>query len=185
MKNLFYLLMFFFITFSFNSCTSENNEIGIEKKSLFKNEKINEFLTNYYDVDYAIGESISLDSQDVKIVSLTSSYQNDPIGYVFTELNSGKFISFLDVDVESQKSTMFDFINDKEFINDDFFKSNNLNKEQSFNLVSEIERGNMSNTKKFWGTSCGPVWSIGGNSYQTCCYYVFWVNTGCSIVGVQ
>ncbi|GGD95806.1 hypothetical protein [Planktosalinus lacus] len=50
-------------------------------------------------------------------------------------------------------------------------KSSNLSKSQE-------------NKGPFWGTSCGEVWCMpNGQCYQTCCYYVFWINTGCEIVG--
>lgn len=36
---------------------------------------------------------------------------------------------------------------------------------------------------KFWGTQCGPVWELpNGQTYQTCCYYIFWMQTSCDIV---
>lgn len=36
---------------------------------------------------------------------------------------------------------------------------------------------------KFWGTQCHSARSREGKSSTVCCYYVFWVNTGCKEVG--
>jgi len=34
---------------------------------------------------------------------------------------------------------------------------------------------------KFFGTQCGRVTFNNGSPQVSCCYYVFWVNTGCHI----
>jgi hypothetical protein len=51
-------------------------------------------------------------------------------------------------------------------------------------LASEINKMNFDpqEANRFWGESCGPTWTLPtGESYQTCCYYVFWINTGCNV----
>ena len=51
-------------------------------------------------------------------------------------------------------------------------------------LASEINKMNFDpqEANRFWGESCGPTWTLPtGESYQTGCYYVFWINTGCNV----
>ena len=76
----------------------------------------------------------------------------------------------------------------------DFFNNQtniiNLKKDNTFDnfikidLLKEIQKINFETAEvyRFWGESCGGSWTLPtGESYRTCCYYVFWINTGCEI----
>jgi hypothetical protein len=63
-------------------------------------------------------------------------------------------------------------------------KDNKFDNFIKIDLLKEIQKINfeISEVYRFWGESCGGSWTLPtGESYRTCCYYVFWINTGCDV----
>ncbi len=150
----------------------------------------NQFLDNYYSKGYNFGKSIETKADDMNIIvseilDKTSGIIN---GYIAINKENDGLLYFVDYMRDTQEIKTVNFTNNvTEIINlkkdnkfDTFVKTDLIKK------IKNVDYYNLSSTLGFWGTSCGGVWTDpSGNSYQTCCYYVFWVNTGCDVQTVQ
>ena len=176
MKKIIYLLTIVVLS-TLTSCSNDDGVTTSEELSLFKNGKINTFLNNYYETDYSKGESVISESNNFKITSLLSNSQVSPIGYVRTDLKTKEFITFYDINFNSETLTIHDFMNDKVFVQEHFFTKNNIKKSDGFDIISLTNENNLVQQKRFWGTECHA------GSCSTCiecCYHAFWFAISCS-----
>ena len=176
MKKLFlFLSIVFCVNFTFS------NTIIVEKS------RVNHFLDNYYSGSYYLGKFIETkeNNQIIVVSEILDLNDNSVKGYIGFNKENDEVLYLLDFNRVTQEIKAIDVKEDvTDFIN--LSKDNNFEKIVKIDLIGEIEKISFSpdSTLKFWGTSCGSGWSITGNDcYQTCCYYVFWINTGCEIVG--
>lgn len=53
----------------------------------------------------------------------------------------------------------------------------------AFAQTQETGNGSGDTESIFWGTKCRTVQTGANKSTTECCYYVFWINTGCHEAG--
>ena len=148
-----------------------------------KNSVIN-FLNSYYS-SYNLGKSIetNVDNQCI-IISEVLDKNNEIInGYIAVNKNNNELLYFVDYLRNTQEIKAMNFLNNQtDIIN--LKKDNKFDYFVKIDLLEEINKMNFDpqEANRFWGESCGPTWTLPtGESYQTCCYYVFWINTGCNV----
>lgn len=145
------------------------------------------FLDNYYSKGYNLGKSVETKANNLDIIiSEVLNKQNGLVdGYIAVNKANDEILYFVDYLKESKEIKAIDFKNNTtDVIN--LQKENKFEKFIKIDLIKEIERVNFdpSSTMKFWGTSCGGSFSLeAGSCYKTCCYYVFWIESGCDVVG--
>lgn len=162
-----------FSNFSFSNSTLD------EKNSLIN------FLNNYYN-SYNLGKSIETKANNqCIIISEVLDKENGTInGYVAVNKESNELLYFVDYMRNSQEIKAIDFLNNQtDIIN--LKKDNKFDDFIKIDLIKEIEKVNLDpdiSNRKFWGTECGPTFSLEeGSCYQSCCYYVFWIENGCEV----
>ncbi|WP_286926952.1 hypothetical protein [Flavobacterium sp. UBA4197] len=182
MKNLFLkvaLLLFLLSAGLFLG--NEKNEVAVIKN------KTTDFLDNYYPNRYNLGKSLetTVNKQTLIISEILNESGKSISGYIVTSKDYQELLYFADYKRELFEIVCYDFIQHAtDLIN--FTTNNHFESFVKTDLINEIEKGNSSpaTAMKFWGTSCGPPFSLEENScYRNCCYYVLWVNTGCDVVG--
>ena len=143
------------------------------------------FLNDYYS-SYNLGKSIEtkVNNQNVVVSEILDKNNGTINGYVAVNKENNELLYFVDYIKNTQEIKTIDFSNNQTDIID-LKKDNKFENFIKIDLIKEIEKVNLdpSSTMKFWGYSYGPKFSIEeGSCYRNECYYVLWVNTGCSIV---
>ena len=162
-----------FSNFSFSNSTLD------EKNNVIS------FLNAYYS-SYNLGKSIEtkVNNQNVVVSEILDKNNGTINGYVAVNKESNELLYFVDYMRNTQEIKAIDFSNNQtDTIN--LKKDNKFENFIKIDLIKEIEKVNLdpSSTMKFWGYSYGPKFSIEeGSCYRNECYYVLWVNTGCSVV---
>ncbi|TRX21337.1 hypothetical protein FNW25_00560 [Flavobacterium franklandianum] len=153
----------------------------------FGKTSMNQFLDNYYSKSYSFGKSIETkaNNQNIIVSELLDKTNGIINGYVAVNKENNELLYFIDYKRESQEIKAIDFINN---ITDiiSLKKDNKFEIFVEIDLIKEIEKVNISSASamKFWGTSCGGGWTTPtGECYKTCCYYIFWMESGCDVVG--
>lgn len=172
---------FFICIFLFISCSKESEintfEENLENKS--RSDEVNPLIIDYYDDDFSIGESITISEENIKFTALNSSKQRSPIGYMIEELSSNDLVALIDVNLNTNKVTVIDNIEDRTAVSNNFFKDNNIDNSDDFNLLNLIDEelnNESENRRPFWGTECHA------GSCSTCiecCYYIVWIQVAC------
>ena len=161
-----------FSNYSFSSSTIDE-----------KNNVIN-FLNSYYS-SYNLGKSIETNVNNKSIiVSEVLDKNNERInGYIAYNKDKNELLYFVDFLRNTKEIKAIDFLNNQtDIIN--LKKDNTFDNFIKIDLLKEIQKINFETSEvyRFWGESCGGSWTLPtGESYRTCCYYVFWINTGCEI----
>ena len=143
------------------------------------------FLNDYYS-SYNLGKSIEtkVNNQNVVVSEILDKNNGTINGYVAVNKENNELLYFVDYMRKTQEIKAIDFSNNQTDIID-LKKDNKFENFIKIDLIKEIEKVNLdpSSTMKFWGYSYGPKFSIEeGSCYRNECYYVLWVNTGCSVV---
>lgn len=179
MKNLFSRILILALFLSTSTFFANSIEIGKTSISIF--------LDNYYSKGYNLGKSIETKANNEKIiVSEVLNKKSGMInGYIAVNKESNEMLYFVDYLRDTQEIKAIDFKNSKtDIVN--LKKDNNFEKFMKIDLINEIRKinNNPDSVMKFWGTSCGGSFELEeGSCYKTCCYYIFWMESGCDVVG--
>ena len=167
MKKIFLTFVLFFISV-ISYCNIEENKLFSKNAVISKSVTINNLNTNI------LVSEILIENKKVGYIGISKS-SNEKLYVVefLYESNSVKLI-----DIKNNRNTI---INLKSKENFDNFISKDLVKEIE---EKDLKGGNeQSKARPFFGESCGGCWTVpSGQSYQTCCYYIFWIESGCDVV---
>ena len=180
MKKIVLLISLIFFAYG---CNKENigeeshslilKEKKIDNNNSFNNPEVNNFLNQYYNDNYQIGESLKLSDENKKIFSIVRGGITYPIGYVVTELDSNDFLYFIDFDKVNNQLLVVDIKNKESEIIDNFY----TNKSANINLINLIRNNDNHQINTFIGWHCGPAFHLPDGYYHTCCFYIFWLRT--------
>lgn len=167
-------------TIIFYSCADDSQSALTDDNSKNKLIHVDNKIVEYYNNDFSIGETINIENQNIQMTSLKSTYQESPIGYMVTDINTGKLLTFIDINITKNEVTIIDNIKGINAVSNTFFDDNKINKKEKFDLIEIIKNSeNIDNTAgkaRAFGWECHP------GSCSTCiecCYYVLWVSVIC------
>lgn len=187
MKNLFstILILAFFIN---ANCLFANSNANIKNKTITLKNSANLFLDNYYTESYNFGKSIETkaNSQSIIVSEIINKKSGLINGYIAVNKENNELLYFVDFLRNTQEIKAIDFKNNiTDIIN--LKKDDKFNKFIKIDIIKEIEKVNNNPelaNRRFWGTECGVSWTVPtGECYKSCCYYVFWLENGCDVVG--
>lgn len=179
-KVLFLTLITALTTIIFYSCTNDSQSTLTDDSLKNKLIHVDNQIVDYYKYDFSIGETITIENQNVQMTSLKSSYQESPIGYMVTDIKTGKLLTFIDINISKNEVTVIDNIKGINAVSNTFFEDNKINKKEKFDLIEIIK--NSKNIDNTVNKARAFGWDCHSGSCSTCiecCYYVLWVSVIC------
>ncbi len=142
------------------------------------------FLNSYYS-SYNLGKSIEtiVNNKSIIVSEVLDKDSKTINGYIAVNKDNNELLYFVDYLRNTKEIKAIDFFNNQTNIIN-LKKDNTFDNFIKIDLLKEIQKINFETAEvyRFWGESCGGSWTLPtGESYRTCCYYVFWINTGCEI----
>lgn len=143
---------------------------------------INNFYQNQF---WTKGEVITLKTKDVvyEISEIIVAHDSKARGYLIKQ--GQDYISFVDVNRICNQLTIVDFTTNEKLVFEHIDQQKEYIETHNYDFIKVIsDRGYQDSQPEniFWGWSCGVEYPDDSNEnyLRNCCYYMFWLNHGCS-----